>query len=58
MQSYLEVYQSWKNDPESFWLDAAKGVDWISAPQIAFDKNSGVYGRWFPDGVCNTSYNF
>ena len=57
MQSYLEVYQSWKNDPESFWLDAAKGVDWVSAPQIAFDKNAGVYGRWFPDGVCNTSYN-
>ena len=22
-----------------------------------FDPNAGVYGRWFPDGVCNTCWN-
>ena len=58
MSSYSDTYQSWKQDPERFWLDAAKGIDWIEAPLTALAKDQGAYGRWFPDGVCNTSYNF
>ena len=57
MGSYSDVYQSWKQDPESFWLNAAKGIDWISAPETALAADEGAYGRWFPDGVCNTCYN-
>ena len=57
MQMYRDVYQSWMTDPESFWLDAAKKIDWVKPPQTAFDADAGVYGRWFPDGICNTSYN-
>ena len=57
MSSYSDTYQSWKQDPERFWLDAAKGIDWIEAPLTALAKDQGAYGRWFPDGVCNTSYN-
>ena len=57
MSRYADVYGSWKTDPEAFWLNAAKDIDWISAPTKALDPDAGVYGRWFPDGVCNTSYN-
>ena len=32
-------------------------IDWIEKPKTVFDPNAGVYGRWFPDGVCNTCYN-
>ena len=26
---YHEVYASWKNDPEGFWAEAAKDIDWM-----------------------------
>ncbi len=54
---YPEVYAGWKRDPEAFWAEAAKGIDWFEAPKKIFDKDAGVYGRWFPDAVCNTCYN-
>ncbi|TWG65021.1 propionyl-CoA synthetase [Aminobacter sp. J44] len=54
---YAEVYASWKSNPDAFWAEAAKAVDWIKAPTRIFDANSGVFGRWFPDAVCNTCYN-
>ncbi|MCC0023385.1 MAG: propionyl-CoA synthetase [Hyphomicrobiaceae bacterium] len=58
MQSrYHDVYSSWKRDPESFWLECARDIDWVSAPVNAFDKSMGAYGRWFPDATCNTCYN-
>jgi propionyl-CoA synthetase len=54
---YHEVYAGWQRDPEAFWASAAAELDWIRAPQTVFDAKNGVYGRWFPDGVCNTSAN-
>lgn len=55
--SYYEVYQGWKSDPEAFWREAAKDIDWVKAPDVIFDAKAGVYGRWFPDATCNTAYN-
>ena len=57
MAKYADVYNDWKSDPGAFWMEAAKEIDWVSAPTAAFDGDAGVYGRWFPDGVCNTAYN-
>ncbi len=57
MAKYADVYNDWKSDPSAFWMEAAKEIDWVSAPTTAFDGDAGVYGRWFPDGVCNTAYN-
>ena len=54
---YHEVYSGWKADPEGFWREAAKGIDWFEEPKQIFDAEAGVYGRWFPDAVCNTCYN-
>ncbi|MEM8959866.1 MAG: propionyl-CoA synthetase [Acidobacteriota bacterium] len=54
---YQEVYASWQADRERFWLDAAQAIDWIEPPTRVFDAESGPYGRWFPDAVCNTCYN-
>jgi propionyl-CoA synthetase len=54
---YHQVYTQWKQDPEGFWREAAATLDWIEAPKTIFDASSGAYGRWFPDGVCNTSQN-
>jgi len=57
MGRYSDVYAQWQQDPEGFWLEAAKAIDWVKAPVKAFDKNSGPYGRWYPDATCNTCYN-
>ncbi len=57
MSRYHEVYASWKADPEAFWAEAAKGVDWIRPYDKVFDAAAGQYGRWFPGALCNTAYN-
>jgi propionyl-CoA synthetase len=54
---YHEVYARWQRDPEGFWGEAAQAIDWYEKPKQVFDKNVGIYGRWFTGGVTNTCYN-
>ncbi|MBV8848794.1 MAG: propionyl-CoA synthetase [Methylobacteriaceae bacterium] len=54
---YPEVLAAWQRDPQAFWAEAAQEIDWIEKPRTIFDPKAGVYGRWFPDAVCNTSWN-
>jgi propionyl-CoA synthetase len=54
---YHEIYARWQRDPQGFWCEAAADIAWITPPRVIFDGAAGVYGRWFPDGVCNTSAN-
>ena len=54
---YATVYDAWQQDPIGFWRDAARAIDWITPPETVFDPQAGIYGRWYPDGVCNTAYN-
>jgi propionyl-CoA synthetase len=54
---YAEIYQGWKNDPEAFWMEAARSISWDQAPGKAlFDDNAPIY-EWFSDGMVNTCYN-
>ncbi|SLN39153.1 Acetyl-coenzyme A synthetase [Roseovarius litorisediminis] len=54
---YKEVYDSWKQDPEGFWMQAANAIDWDEKPTKAlFDENAPMY-EWFCDGKVNTCYN-
>src|SRR5215210_3268429 len=54
---YHEVYARWQHDPEGFWAEAAREIDWYETPKQIFDAKAGVYGRWFVDGVVNTCWN-
>ena len=54
---YHEVYESCKSDPEAFWAEAAKGIDWITPAEKIFDPDGGIYGHWFAGATCNTCYN-
>ncbi|QEL25621.1 propionyl-CoA synthetase [Bosea sp. F3-2] len=56
-EGYRETYASWQADPDAYWLEIAKGIDWIRPPERAFDASAGIYGRWFPDATCNTCFN-
>ncbi|MGO4913865.1 propionate-CoA ligase PrpE [Pseudogemmobacter sp. W21_MBD1_M6] len=54
---YVDVYKSWQDDPESFWMKAADQIDWHRAPSKAlFDDNAPLY-EWFSDGLVNACYN-
>ncbi len=53
---YKEVYSAWQADPEGFWMDAAKGIDWVQSPSKAYFEQ-GPAGEWFADAMVNTCYN-
>ncbi len=55
--TYHEVHARSLRDPEGFWGEAAREIDWIKQPTKVFDRSLGLYGRWFADGVVNTCYN-
>src|SRR6478735_8494734 len=44
-------------DPEGFWGDAAKDIDWYQAPTVVLDRSRPPFYRWFADGVMNTCFN-
>jgi propionyl-CoA synthetase len=54
---YPAIYAAWQKDPQAFWAEAAKAVDWIKPPEKVFDATQGVYGRWFTGAECNTCWN-
>ncbi|SFS15687.1 propionyl-CoA synthetase [Yoonia litorea] len=54
---YAEVYAAAKSDPEGFWMEQAKAIDWDEAPTKALhDANAPLY-EWFKDAKVNTCYN-
>ncbi len=54
---YRNTYDAWRKDPEGFWLEAAKSIDWIEPPTRALDDSHAPFYRWFADATCNTCYN-
>ncbi len=55
--TYHEIYQGWKNDPEGFWENAAREIDWFKPAKKIFNADAGTYGSWFDGATCNTAYN-
>src|SRR6201986_2628798 len=54
---YHEVHTRSLADPEGFWGEAAREIDWIEPAKKIFDPAMGLYGRWFAGAVVNTCYN-
>jgi propionyl-CoA synthetase len=57
ISGYRQTYDRWRADPQAFWAEAARGIEWIRPPERIFDPEGGVYGRWFPDARCNACFN-
>ena len=53
--SYVEAYEYSLSDPESFWGEQARSLDWIEPPNTVLAKQDGVW-RWFVDGKLNTAW--
>ena len=54
---YRAEYDSWKADPEAWWMNAAQAIDWVTPPTKAlFDRGDHLY-EWFADAEVNTCWN-
>jgi propionyl-CoA synthetase len=54
---YRETYEAWQADPETFWMEQAKAIDWVEPPSRAlFDRGDDLY-EWYADAQVNGCYN-
>jgi acetyl-CoA synthetase len=56
---YLEMYKQSVDDPEAFWGEQGKRIDWIrpytKIKDTTFDKPVSI--KWYEDGTLNASIN-
>jgi propionyl-CoA synthetase len=57
MGRYADAFRQSITDPESFWGEAAQGIDWYREPTVVLDASNPPFYRWFADGVLNTCFN-
>ncbi|WP_067734323.1 AMP-binding protein [Novosphingobium naphthalenivorans] len=51
--AYKTAWQASIDDPQGFWLEASKAVDWAQPPGSGWSDADG----WFPGGQLNTCHN-
>ena len=54
---YHSIYESWRADPEKFWMDAAKNIDWHKKPTFALNHSNAPLYEWYTDSFVNTCFN-
>ncbi len=57
---YLELYQQSVDDPEAFWGEMGKRIDWITPYSIVKDVSfakDDLHINWYKDGTLNVSVN-
>jgi propionyl-CoA synthetase len=55
--TYARAHRRSIEDPEGFWGEAARGIDWITPPRKVLDDSRPPFYRWFQGGQLNTCYN-
>ncbi len=61
-EQYQRMYEQSVNEPDKFWLEQARALDWIKPPTVArrYEWNTAarkIHHTWFEDGVLNVSAN-
>src|SRR5579859_1112432 len=57
MVRYEEEFRRSIVDPDGYWGEAAKAIDWYRPPSAVLDRSREPFYRWFPNGVLNTCHN-
>jgi propionyl-CoA synthetase len=55
--TYDDIYKLSISNPETFWAEAAQGIDWFKEPDVILDDRRPPFYRWFTGGKLNTCYN-
>jgi len=56
-ESYDDLHRRSIEDPEGFWGEAAKAIDWFKPWDRVLDPEGAFPRRWFAGGETNTCYN-
>jgi acetyl-CoA synthetase len=56
LTEYEAMYRQSVEQPEEFWAEAAKELDWF-APWTKVIEGQGAHSKWFIDGKLNLSHN-
>ncbi|MCP5178410.1 MAG: propionyl-CoA synthetase [Pseudomonadales bacterium] len=54
--SYAELYRQAQTDPQAFWAERAREIDWFRFPETILDQDANGAWRWYRGGVLNTCY--
>jgi len=57
MSTYKEFHQRSIEQPDAFWAEEAKLIDWHKQPQRILDFSKPPFARWFSGGETNLCYN-
>ena len=57
MGEYQRIWRQSLDDPETFWGDAARAIEWFTPPRVTLDDSAPPLYRWFVGGEMNTCYN-
>ena len=55
--AYKDVYAGWQANPEGFWMEQAKAIDWDKPPSRALFADKAPLYEWFKDAQVNTCWN-
>lgn len=56
MQDYKSHYKESLENPEHFWMEQAKAIEWFVSPKQGITRDERGLQRWFKGGKLNTSY--
>jgi acetyl-CoA synthetase len=51
------AYEAAERDPEGYWAERARELDWAQPFSRVLDDSNPPFYRWFDDGTLNVSYN-
>lgn len=54
--NYQELYNQSIQNPETFWGEQARQVDWFTQPQTILSADETGYPLWYKDGSLNACY--
>src|SRR4051812_31784399 len=52
-----DLHRASLDDPDAFWGEAARAIDWTVPPETVLDGSRAPFYRWFADGELNTAWN-
>ncbi len=55
--TYTEFYRRSIDEPEAFWAEQARLIDWQTEPEIVLDASQPPFTRWFVGGKTNLCHN-
>jgi propionyl-CoA synthetase len=57
MSSFAEFHRRSLQDPDRFWAEQARLVEWQQPPQTICDNSRSPFTRWFVGGTTNLCHN-